>query len=370
MKFNVSSNSLLNVLQATGRVISNKNTLPILDYFLLELSADKTLKVTASDLETTMIGVIEVDSVEQDGTIAVPRMVVDSLKEFSDQPLTIEASQSEITISWLRGKLAIPCTSGHSYPKAYSFDEENINHFDIESGVLLGAINKTLFAAGDDEMRPVMSGIYVNLEGSNLTFVATDTHKLVKYCVKDVNNNVNGSLILAKKPATLLKNILSKGEDPVSVDFNAKNAIFKFNKHTLICRLIEGNYPNYNAVIPVNNPSKITVDRADFINTIRRVAVCSNQTTNLIKIEATQNSLNITAQDIDYSASANETLPCSYEGAPIAIGFKSTFLLEIFNNLESADILIELADKSRPGVFRPIIENADDEMLVLLMPIV
>ena len=370
MKFNVSSNSLLNVLQATGRVISNKNTLPILDYFLFELSSDKILKVTASDLETTMIGTLEVDSVEQEGTIAVPRMIVDSLKEFSEQPLTIEANQSEITISWLRGKLAIPCTSGHSYPQSYSFENDDVNHIEIESGVLLGAINKTLFAAGDDEMRPVMSGIYINIEPSNLTFVATDTHKLVKYTIKDVNNNIQGSLILAKKPAGLLKNLLSKGEEPVLIDFNTKNAIFKFNKHTLICRLIEGNYPNYNAVIPVNNPSKITVDRADLINTIRRVAVCSNQTTNLIKIEAASNSLNITAQDIDYSASANETLPCSYDGAPISIGFKSTFLLEIFNNLESSDILIELADKSRPGVFRPIVENTDDEMLVILMPIV
>ena len=370
MKFNVSSNALLNVLQATGRVISNKNTLPILDYFLFELDENKILKVTASDLETTLIGSLEVDSVEQTGTIAVPKMIVDSLKEFSDQPLTIEATPSEITIIWQRGKLAIPCTSGHSYPKAYSFEDENINHFDIESGVLLNAINKTLFATSNDEMRPVMTGIYINLNGPELTFVATDTHKLVKYCLKEINNSVNGSLILAKKPATLLKNILGKGEDAVSVDFNAKNVIFKFSKHTLICRLIEGNYPNYNAVIPENNPNKITVDRAEFINATRRVAVCSNQATNLIKIETGDNSLNITAQDIDFSASANETLPCAYEGSPISIGFNSAFLLEIFNNLESSEILVELADKTRPGVFKPINQEENEDMLVLLMPIV
>lgn len=370
MKFVVSSSTLLNTLQATGKVISSKNTLPILDYFLFDLEGE-SLKVTASDLETTMIGNVEVQSIEKHGVIAVPaKLIVDSLREFSEQPLTIEANEStwEVTVKWKTGQLTIPGTSGMSYPKVQTTSDDATHKFSIEAGVLMNSINKTVFAMAEDELRPVMNGVFVNIEPSSVTFVATDAHKLVRYKVNELQTGITSSFILAKKPANLLRNILGKGDDMIEIEFDNKNVIFNMAKHTLVCRLIEGNYPNYNAVIPVNNPNKVLVDRLEVLNGIKRVAVCSNQATNLIKIDIESGSINITAQDIDFSVSAQEKLPCNYEGPSISIGFKSTFLVEIFSNLDTNEVQVELADSTRAGVFRPVGEELKDEMLMLLMP--
>lgn len=190
----------------------------------------------------------------------------------------------------------------------------------------------------------------------------------MRYKVNELQTGITSSFILAKKPANLLRNILGKGDDMIEIEFDNKNVIFNMAKHTLVCRLIEGNYPNYNAVIPVNNPNKVLVDRLEVLNGIKRVAVCSNQATNLIKIDIESGSINITAQDIDFSVSAQEKLPCNYEGPSISIGFKSTFLVEIFSNLDTNEVQVELADSTRAGVFRPVGEELKDEMLMLLMP--
>ncbi|MDR0954374.1 MAG: DNA polymerase III subunit beta [Rikenellaceae bacterium] len=372
MKFTVSSSALMNLLQATGKVISNKNTLPILDYFLFELN-DGVLKITASDLETTLVGSLAIPNIEQEGIIAIPaKRVLDTLREFPEQPLTIEANDStwEVTITWKSGKLIIPGTSGLSYPKPAEPDPAETSTFELEPELLLDGIEKCIFATADDEMRPVMNGIYLDIAEQSVIFVATDAHKLVKETLM-VSTGIRSSFILPKKPANLLKGILPKEEETIRVEFDKKNVVFSLAKYRLVCRLIEGTYPNYNAVIPTSNPNKVTIDRAEFMNSIKRVAVSSNPSTNLIKLDIANNLLRLTAQDIDYSVSAEESLTCGYDGDPIVIGFKSTFLTDILANLESEQIVIELADSTRAGVFKPIDPTSENsEILMLLMPMI
>ena len=370
MKFTVSSSALLQLLATTGKVISNKNTLPILDYFLLELK-DEELTVTTSDLETTLIGHLKVDNVEREGVIAAPaKLMLDSLKEFPEMPLEFDVNDTtwEIKVKWASGSLSIPGASAVSYPAMQGVGAEH-KEILMDVDMLITGINKTIFATADDELRPVMNGVYFNYEEGKVTFVATDAHKLVRSMAECVDVDFNASFILPKKPANLLKGMLVKESAPVRVLFDAKNVIFQLSNHKLVCRLIEGNYPNYNAVIPTANPNKVLVDRIEFVNGIKRVAVCSNPTTNLIRMDIADNRINLTAQDIDFSLSANETIQCSYEGSAITIGFKSTFLVEILSNTETPTVLIELADSARAGVFKPVYDNKQaSSTLMLLMP--
>ncbi len=369
MKFTVSSSALLSLLATTGKVISNKNTLPILDYFLMELNGN-TLKVTASDLETTLVGSISVESVESEGTIAAPvKQMLDSLKEFPELPLTIEVNDKnwEIRINWKSGSLSIPGASAVSYPAVPQLNAEK-KELTLDVDLLVNGINKTIFATADDELRPVMNGVYLNLQPDAITFVGTDAHKLVKY-EAECANEAAASFILPKKPANLLKTVLLKEEEAIRVSFDSKNARFDLKSHTLVCRLIEGNYPNYNAVIPAANPNRLLVDRIELLNGIRRVAVCSNPTTNLIRMDIDESRITLTAQDIDFSMSANETISCSYEGQPISIGFKSTFLVEILSNIATPTVSVELADSTRAGVFKPVYDDKQtSQTLMLLMP--
>ena len=370
MKFVVSSSALLGLLQTTNKVISSKNTLPILDYFLFDLT-EGVLKITASDLETTLVGTLAVENVEREGLIAVPvKLMLDSLKEFSEQPLTIEANEStwEIVVSWKSGKLTLPGTSGLSYPNLPELNAETKQSLALDVDTLMVGINKTIFATADDELRPVMNGVYINLEPQSVTFVATDAHKLVKYA-SETAAEATASFILPKKPANLLRGLLPKEDGEITVEFDDKNVLFRLKNQVLICRLIEGNYPNYNAVIPANNPNKVFVDRLELLNAIRRVAVCSNQSTNLIKLDISKGTINLTAQDLDFSVSAQESLPCDYEGEDIVIGFKSTFLIEILSNIETTTVLVELADSTRAGVFKPVYDQQpSNDTLMLLMP--
>lgn len=370
MKFVVSSSALLGVLQTTGKVISNKNALPILDYFLFDLK-DGVLKVTASDLETTLVSKLNVESIEAEGIIAAPaKLMVDSLKEFSEQPLTIEANEStwEIVISWKTGKLTVPGTSGLSYPTVPEISPEERQEVEISPALLLDGIDKTIFATADDELRPVMNGIYVSIVPGAVTFVATDAHKLVKYTAS-TDTQAEAAFILPKKPANLLKSMLGKEKDDIKLEFDSKNAVFHLKNYTLVCRLIEGNYPNYNAVIPAGNPNKVYIDRQELLNGIKRVAVCSNQATNLIKFDISGGTINLIGQDLDFSTSAQESLPCDYTGDDITIGFKSTFLIEILSGIDTPSVVVELADSTRAGVYKPVIdEKPSSDMLMLLMP--
>ena len=369
MKFTVSSSALQSLLATTGKVISNKSSLPILEYFLMDLK-DGELRVTTSDLETTLVGSISVDNIEREGMIAAPaKLMLDSLKEFPEMPLVIDVNDTtwEIQITWSSGHLSIPGASAVSYPAIQSLGAESKN-ITLDVDMLVGGINKTIFATADDELRPVMNGVYFDFTPESLTFVATDAHKLVKYAAENPTD-FTAAFILPKKPANLLKALLLKEEDAVEVTFDAKNVSFQLKNYKLVCRLIEGNYPNYHAVIPAANPNKVLVDRVELLNGIKRVAVCSNPTTNLIRMDIADNKVNLTAQDIDFSVSANETISCSYDGTPVTIGFKSTFLVEILSNIETPTVVVELADSTRAGVFKPVYDDKQSsESLMLLMP--
>jgi len=371
MKFVVSSTELLGHLQGISKVISTKNTLPILDNFLFKLSGKK-LEITASDLESTLITSMTLDNADSDGSIAIPaRILLDTLKEFSEQPLAFDINLDTlaVVISSEKGKYSIVGQNGIDFPALPAIKEEKKFVFSVGADILLAGISKTLFATADDELRPVMGGIFLEAGTDNLTFVASDAHKLVRYKRTDAKADDNSSFILPKKPASLLKNILPREEETVLVEFDDKNALFTLTEYKVVCRLVEGNYPNYNSVIPTNNPRKITVDRVELLNTLKRVSVFSNQASNLVKLELTGNQIRVSAQDIDFSISAYERINCQYEGEEIEIGFKSVFLLEILANISSQDVVIELADPSRAGLLLPSEPETDSEdLLMLLMP--
>ena len=371
MKFVVSSTELLSHLQSVSKVISNKNTLPILDNFLFQLSGNE-LTITASDLETTLITSMTLENATDEGSIAIPaRILTDTLKEFPDQPLTfeIDAETFGVAIISENGKYNVVGQNGVDFPQIPVIKEEQRSTIQLGADVLLTGINKTLFATADDELRPVMNGIFLEMTEDNLTFVASDAHKLVRYRRNDVKPGEENSFILPKKPASLLKNILPRIEGEVKIEFDEKNAFFTLPNYKLVSRLVEGKYPSYNSVIPNDNPNKLTIDRLDFYNTLKRVALFSNQASNLIKLELTGNQMTISAQDIDFSISAHERLACQYEGDGMEIGFKSAFLVEILNNIDASDVLMELSDPSRAGILFPAEKaNDDEDVLMLLMP--
>ena len=369
MRFIVSSSALFNRLQTIGRVINSKNTLPILDCFLFEIQ-DNILTITASDSETTLITNLELVESDANARFCInAKTIQDSMKEIAEQPLSfdINPDNMEITANYQNGRFNIVGQSADEYPEM-NLPQEDMNALIIPAETMLNGINRCLFATADDELRPIMNGVYINIEPASITFVATDAHKLVKYS-SEQPSELTAAFILPKKPANLLKGMLLKEEAPVKVSFDSKNVLFNLKNHTLVCRLIEGSYPNYNAVIPTANPNKVLIDRIELVNGIKRVAVCSNPATNLIRMDIADNKINLTAQDIDYSMSANETISCSYDGQSITIGFKSTFLVEILSNIETPTVVIELADSTRAGVFKPVYdEKQSSDTLMLLMP--
>ncbi len=371
MKFVVSSTELLSHLNAISKVISSKNTLPILDNYLFQLE-DNRLTVTASDLESTLITSLELDNAEGKGDIAVPaKLLNDTLKEFPDQPLTFKFDMETygIDIYSENGKFSIVGQDGDEFPQLPELNEPAASTIQVPHDVLQSGIQRTLFATADDELRPVMNGIFMELGSSDLTFVASDAHKLVRYKRSDAKSEVESSFILPKKPASLLKNLLVKEDYDVKLQFDDKNAFFTLTNFKLICRLVEGNYPSYNSVIPTNNPNKLVVDRLEFYNTIKRVSVFANQASNLIKFQISDSQLVVSAQDVDFSISAVERMKCQYEGEEIEIGFKSTFLLEILSNISSSEVRVELSDPTRAGLMLPAEKDFEDEdVLMLLMP--
>ena len=371
MKFVVSSTDLLSHLAAISKVISSKSTMPILDNFLFNLSGTK-LTITASDLESTLITSMELDNTENEGTVAIrAKLLIDTLKEFPEQPLTFQIDPDNFNIEIFsdNGKFSIVGYSGDEFPEIPKVDEEAAISVTVNNNILLKGIEKTLFATADDELRPVMNGIFIELSPENLGFVASDAHKLVRYRRTDAKSEFESSFILPKKPAGLLRNLLPREENDVKVEFDEKNAIFYLSEYKLICRLVEGNYPSYNSVIPSDNPNKMTIDRLSFYNTLKRVSVFSNQASNLVKLGISDNQLVVSAQDIDFSISAVERLNCEYNGDDIEIGFKSVFLIEILANISSDDVRMEMSDPSRAGLLLPVEAEEDEEdVLMLLMP--
>jgi len=368
MKFIVSSTYLLKQLQVLGGVINNSNTLPILDNFLFELQGSQ-LTVSASDLETTMSSTLDVES-DEDGSIALPaRLLLDTLKTFPEQPLTFVVEDNHtVEISSNHGKYALAYADGNEFPKSVELEDPSTTT--IAGEILATAISKTIFAAGNDDLRPVMSGVFFQFSTEGLTFVATDAHKLVKYTREDVKADQVAEFIMPKKPLNLLKGILAASDDAVTIEYNDSNAKFTFENTVLICRLIDGKYPNYEAVIPKENPNKLTIDRTQFLNSVRRVSIFSNKTTHQIRLKIAGAELNISAEDIDYSNKAEERLTCDYQGDDMQIGFNSRFLTEMLNNLNADNVQLEMSMPNRAGILTPI-DGLDDgeQVTMLVMPV-
>ena len=368
MKFIVSSSYLLKQLQILGGVINSNNTLPILDNFLFELEKN-SLTISASDLETTMASKINVES-EDEGAIAVPaKLLLETLKTFPEQPLTFSAADNNvIEISSNHGKYALAYANGEEFPKAVTLEEPSKTP--IHGDVLATAISKTIFATGNDDLRPVMSGVFFQFSTESLTFVATDAHKLIKYTRDDLKASQNAEFIMPKKPLNLLKGILAGTDSEVLIEYNESNARFTFDDTQLICRLIDGKYPNYEAVIPKENPNKLTVDKSLFMNSVRRVSIFSNKTTHQIRLKIAGAELNISAEDIDFSNKAEERLTCDYQGDDMEIVFNSRFLIEMLSNLNTAEIQLEMSLPNRAGILTPI-DGLDEgeKITMLVMPV-
>ena len=358
MKFTASSSELLDALMSVSKVISSKPGLSILENFLFELQGN-ILTVTASDGETTLRIHVEIPQVEEEGRTALPaKLLTDSLKEFPDQPLTFRIAPGEqvMDIIWASGASKIPCYDAADFPKLPAIGAE-AETFNLPAATLLEGINNTLYATADAELRPVLNGIYFDLDEENVTLVASDAQKLVCSEISGTKAARTSAFILNKKPATVLRGILGRFDGEVAIQFDSKNAYFTFGEHILVCRLIEGTYPAYRSVIPKNNTNRIIIGRTDLLNVVKRIAVCSNQISNLIKLSLTHNQVMVSAQDLSFSTSAYEALPCEYEGDAMDIGFKAAPLLEILNNLPYRDICVGISSPTRPVLF----VSADDE---------
>ncbi|WP_243349918.1 DNA polymerase III subunit beta [Parabacteroides sp. FAFU027] len=369
MRFVVSSTDFLSHLQTIGRVISSKNTIPILDSFLFSLNENQ-LTITASDGDTTLVTTMQVADAEGNGVFAISaKLLLDPLRELPEQPLTLDINDAnlEVFIYFQNGKYNLIGQHGEDYPKSPAIKEEH-TQLNIEAQALASGINKTIFATADDELRPVMNGVFFDITPDALTFVASDSHKLVRCTNNTIKANSASSFILPKKPATMLKNILPKEQGAVSIAFDERLAHFTFSNYRMVCRLIEGRFPNYNSVIPQNNPYKVVVDRVQLMAALRRVSHFSNQASNLIKLQIENNLIVVTAQDIDFSTAAEESIMCQYGEAPIRIGFKSSFLVEILNNMGSSEVSLELADPSRAGIVLPMDQDENEDLLMLIMP--
>ncbi|MFV8224299.1 DNA polymerase III subunit beta [Christiangramia aquimixticola] len=368
MKFIVSSNYLLKQLQILGGVINNSNTLPILDNFLFDLKNDE-LTVSASDLETTMSAKLKVES-DSEGKIAVPaKLLLETLKTFPEQPLTfVVEDNNTIELSSNHGKYALAYADGEEFPNPVELEDPSSTI--VEADILSSAISKTIFASGNDDLRPVMSGVFFQFKEDGLTFVATDAHKLVKYSREDIQANDTAEFIMPKKPLNLLKGILAGSESEVLIEYNDSNAKFTFDETQLICRLIDGKYPNYEAVIPKENPNKLTIERNQFLSSVRRVSIFSNKTTHQVRLKIAGAELNISAEDVDYSNKAEERLTCSYQGDDMQIGFNSRFLIEMLGNLTADEVMLEMSLPNRAGILTPV-DGLDqgEKITMLVMPV-
>jgi DNA polymerase-3 subunit beta len=371
MKFVASSTELFGRLQVISKVISPKKSLPSLDNFLFDLD-DNKLSITASDIESTIVTSLSLSHVEDEGKIAVPaKILLDTLKEFPEQPLTFEIDTDTFAINIFteNGKYSIMGQNPEDFPLLPRIGSDS-RSITCNASIFLQGISKTSFATADDEMRPVMMGIFVDITSGDITFVASDSHKLVRYRRSDIKEADEGSFILAKKPAALLKTILAKEDSDILVTYDDKYALFQLPDYRMVCRLIEGVYPNYASVIPQNNPYKMIIDRVEFYNALRRVSVYANQASNLVKLSLSNNQLIISAQDLDFSISAYERLHCQFDGDDMEIGFKSAFLAEILSNLSCTNVALELSDPSRAGLVIPVDKEIEGEdVLMLIMPL-
>lgn len=369
MDFIISSSILSARMQAIGRVIVSKNSLPILDSFLFDIQNGK-LTITASDNETTIKTTTDVTESHGNIKIAInAKTIQDAIKEIPEQPLNfnIDEQTMEITVAYQNGKYNFMGQSAEDYPTPPVVEGEQAT-LTLSTEDMLNGLSRALFATAEDAIRPIMNGVFFDFTGEKLAIVASDGHKLAMSELPGAQFTENASFIFPKKPAALIKNILPKENGNVTIQINPKNAVLKTENFVMTCRLIEGHYPNYRSVIPQNNPNKVTVNRNALLSALRRVLIFSNANSALIKLQIVANKIEVSSQDIDFSMSAQESLLCDYNDTPISIGFKGTYLLELLNNLDGEEISIFLADASRAGIFVPTTQSENEQTIMLLMP--
>jgi DNA polymerase III subunit beta len=368
MKFIVSSSALLKQLQVISGALSTNTVLPIIENFLFEINSG-SLTVSATDLQTTMTTSLSVEA-KENGKIAVPsKILLDTLKTLPEQPITfsINEENSSIEMTAGDGKYKLVGENGDDFPKIPKIEQAASIH--IPASILSEAISKTLFAVSNDELRPAMTGVYCQMSTENLTFVATDAHKLVRYRRRDAKADVSSSFILPKKALNLLKSSLPSEDVSVHLEYNNTNAFFSFNNVNLICRLIDEKYPDYEAVIPVNNPNKLNIDRNLILSSLRRVSIFSNKTTHQVRLKISGSELQISAEDMDFNNEAHERLSCQYEGEDIEIGFNAKFLVEMLSNLSTEEVILEMSTPNRAGILLPVSDDNNEDVLMLVMPV-
>jgi DNA polymerase-3 subunit beta len=355
-------------LQILGGIINNSNTLAILDNFLFELNSN-TLKVSASDLETTISAQIDVES-QSNGSFAIPaKIILDTLKTFPEQPLTFSVKDNNvIEVSYHGGKSEVAYVNPDDFPN--TVEVEDASKTTVLADTLSTAITNTIFATGNDSLRPVMNGVFFQFLQNDARFVGTDAHKLVKYTRSDIQSEKTAEFIMPKKPLNLLKSVLAGSEEDVTIEYNETNAKFSFEDYELNCRLIDGKYPNYEAVIPNENPNKLILDRSQFLTTVKRISIFANKTTHQIKLKMSGAELKISAQDLDYSNAGEERLDCEYHGDDMEIGFNSRFLIEMLSNMNSKEVQLAMSLPNRAGILTPIDGLEDGEQVIMLvMPV-
>ena len=369
MRFNIDGKVFQQQLQAVNKVISSKNALSIFDNFLFEVE-NGWLTITGSDQENIVTARVEVMDCEGEGAVALPaKTLLEITKEISNQPLSFNYNNTtgEVEVVFLNGHFSFMGINADEYPRGEKAEEDKVE-IEVPASVILKGIEKTIYAVSLETIRPMMTGIYWDIHEGDITFVASDTHKLVRYINTDVNPGISRGFIMPAKPASILKGILGKEDQAVKVTIGTKGAKFEFGDYTLTCRFIKGNYPNYNRVIPESNPFVVTIDRAAFLNAMRRVAIFASKASNLVKLEITQGSIRLAAQDLDYGTSAEERVMCDYQGNDMTIGFNSVFTVEILNNLGGETVLVKLSDPARPGIFEPLEQAANENIVTIQMP--
>ena len=367
MKFIVSSSALLKQLQQINGVINTNTVLPILEDFLFEVKKNR-LSVVATDLETVMKVELDVEANES-GRVCIPaRILVDSLKNIPDQPLTFSIDKNfGIEITSDNGKYKVMGENPDNFPKEPAADDTT--SFTITSSALVKAINKTLFAVSSDDLRPAMTGVFFEMSKQGLQFVATDAHRLVRYKRKDVSSPKNDSMIVPKKPLNLLKSALPSNEDELTISYNSNHLFVKHGSTQMSCRLIDARFPDYNVVIPADNPYKLTVSKNDFQGALRRVSIFSNKSTNQVVVSISGSELQLTAQDIDFSFEGTERMKCQYNGEDLQIAFNAKFLIEMLNASDSDEVTIDLSTPTKAGILKPAEQNENEELLMLVMPL-
>jgi len=368
MKFIVSSSSLLKQLSAINGVITTNPVVPILENFLFEINEGQ-LTITASDLQTSMITSLEVEAKES-GSIAVPaKILLETLKNLPEQPVTfsIDMETYSVEINSDNGRYKLSGENATDFPKVPSVNDGD--RVDVSSDVLSKAISNTIFATSNDELRPAMTGVYLSLNDTNTTFVATDGHRLIRYRRVDVVSEMENSMIIPRKALNLLKSTLPTENTPVTIEYNVSNAYFNFNQIQMICRLIDERFPDYENVIPVDNPNQVTIDRLELLSSLKRIAIYANKTTHQVRLKITGSELLISAEDLDFSNEASERLSCEHDGEDIEIGFNARFLLEMLSNITSKEVHLQLSAPNRAGLILPGESDDDEDILMLVMPV-